>query len=227
MTKKTEQAAVEFNEGDRVTVTTAATGGEPASGTIYRIHNGWHMIELDDAEEFAGAKNGIVSARASSLEPLDECDEDETGYGDAEDNSPEGEPGDEEGIDDEEPEEDGDASKMAKALREARQHYTKALRPDGTPTAHSNDLIARVLLESEPLEVCSFADYICEEPQGYHAERYATLNNGQKRMNAGNKIRSHWRKAVELGDKTTMALIMGVLGLDQDDVEGELPETTH
>ena len=108
---------------------------------------------------------------------------------------------------------------MAEALRKAREHYTKALRPDGTNTAHCNDLIARVLLESEPLEVCSFADSICEEAPGHHAARYANLNNGQKRMNSGNKIRAAWRKALELDDKTTLALIMGVLGLDADEVD--------
>lgn len=211
MTKKANTtAAIEFNEGDRVIVSCNRTFDEEVYGTIIATLKGWYKVELDEIfDDGEGKPFKEVSVRASSLQVLadEESDEDE-----------ELESPDEEGLDDEE-EENTDAHKMAKALREARTRYTKALRPDGTPTAHSNDLIARVLLDSEPLEVCSFADSICEEPQGYHAERYASLNNGQKRMNAGNKIRSHWRKAVELNDTTTMQLIMGVLGLDEDDLE--------
>lgn len=223
MTKKTSNTttAVEFVVGDSVTVTNAATEQEPAAGFITAISKGWYAVELDDPEDFPLAKDGVVSARVSSLEALegdeDEQDEEEGDYEEEEEEEDYEEEGDEEGE---------VGGKMAKALRDARVHYTKALRPDGTPTAHSNDLIARVLLESEPLEVCSFADTICEEPIGFHAARYASLNNGQKRMNSGNKIRSHWRKAVELGDKTTMALIMGVLGLDEEDLdEGDLEST--
>jgi hypothetical protein len=213
MTKQASTTPATFSEGDRVEVTNDRTGNEPMAGEIVEVKKGWFRVVLD--EEFEDANGKLVtevSARESSLTMAEEGSEDEQG--------PEGEPGDLEGGEEEGDEETGH-SKMAEALRRARVHYTKALRPDGTPTAHCGDLIAKVLLESDPLEVCSFADSICEEPQGYHEQRYAALNNGQKRMNSGNKIRAAWRKALELNDTTTIRLIAGVLGIDDDEIGGD------
>ncbi len=213
MTKQSKNApaAPLFVVGNRVEVTNARTGDEPMSGEIVEISKGWFRVVLDEEfEDDAGKLVTEVSARESSLTLADE-------EGSIDEQGPEGEPGDAEGGEEEVGEEEAH-SKMAEALRRARVHYTKALRPDGTPTAHCGDLIAKVLLESDPLEVCSFADSICDEHPGYHAQRYEALNNGQKRMNSGNKIRAAWRKAVELNDETTMKLIAGVLGLDNDDL---------
>jgi hypothetical protein len=204
MTKQTNPTSATFSEGDRVEVTNDRTGNEPMDGEIVEIKKGWFRVVLDEEfEDDNGKLITEISARESSLSPLQDEEIEE-----------------EADLPEDEEEEEAAHSKMAEALRKARQHYTKALRPDGTPTAHCGDLIAKVLLESDPLQVCSFADSICEEAPGHHAQRYAALNNGQKRMNSGNKIRAAWRKALELGDNTTMALIAGVLGIDaEEDLE--------
>jgi len=213
MTKQANTTTPLFSEGDRVEVTNDRTGNEPMPGEIVEVKKGWFRVVLDEEfEDDNGKLITEISARESSLSAL--LDEE----------SEEGDDLPEEG--DEEGDEETAHSKMAEALRKARQHYTKALRPDGTPTAHCGDLIAKVLLESDPLEVCSFADSICEEAPGHHAQRYAALNNGQKRMNSGNKIRAAWRKALELGDNTTMALIAGVLGIDTEEDTEEDPESS-
>jgi hypothetical protein len=113
------------------------------------------------------------------------------------------------------------ASKMAEALRKARQHYVKARRPSGAATAHNGDTIARELLDYEPAEVAALADRCLSLPKGWHAARYDGLNPGQVRMNSGNKIRGAWKKAEKEGDVETLARIKFVLGLDQDDTEDD------
>lgn len=219
MNKQANTQTVEFNVGDRVTVCNAGTDNNPLPGEIVDILKGWYKVALDESytREMDDKEIDEVSARASSLEHEEESDEDEPAN--------EAESPDEEGMDEDDEQTVG--SKMAEALRQARQHYVKAKRPDGSATAHNGDLIARVLLESEPLEVCSFADTICEQDDGFHAARYAALNNGQKRMNSGNKIRAAYRKALELGDEATIAHIFEVLGIDAEtDLDDEDPESS-
>jgi hypothetical protein len=197
-------AATVFAAGDRVTVCTAATGGEPLAGTIETISKGWYVVELD--EEIKNAKGQMsttVSARASSLQPLVEDEADDVDESDESDDV-------EEAL--EEAEEA--SSRMAEALRKARARYVKARRPSGAATAHNGDTIAKELLDYEPLEVAEIADRCLKLPKGTHAARYANLNNGQIRMNSGNRIRGAWKKAERDGDTDTIAHILFVLGLD-------------
>lgn len=126
-----------------------------------------------------------------------------------------------EGEIDDEPEET-EASKMAEALKKAREHYTKDKRPDGSATAHNGDLIAKELRWYEPLEVCELADRCLLCAPGYHAERYASLNPGQKRMNSGNRIRAAYRKATEDGDEVVLARINKALNLTDTPDDSDL-----
>lgn len=113
-------------------------------------------------------------------------------------------------------------SKMAEALRKARGHYTKDRRPDGSQTAHCNDAIARELRDLEPLEVAELADRVLQQPIGFHAGKYDHLNNGQIRMNSGNRIRGYWKNINEDGNEAEIARVMALIGIEapaEDDNE--------
>ena len=217
---KTAKTTATFSIGDRVTVTTAATGGEPLAGTIEQISKGWYLIELDEAIENAkGEESTTVSARLSSLALLDdEQDDDDEIDGEYHDDLDEN--GNPIQLDDEQSE-DGDvedaldeaeehASRMAEALRKARVRYKKDKRPDGKATAHCDDLIARELRDYDPKEVAGIADRCFDLPKGTHEAKYCHLNPGQIRMNCGNRIRGVWRKGEDIDRMTRIAQVLGL-----------------
>lgn len=115
------------------------------------------------------------------------------------------------------------ASRMAEALRKARAHYKKDKRPDGSATAHCNDAIALELHDLDPREVADLADKVLKQPHGFHFGKYQNLNNGQIRMNSGNRIRAYWKKINEDGDETEIARVAKLLNLVEidDDEEAE------
>lgn len=86
------------------------------------------------------------------------------------------------------------ASRMAEALRKARAHYEKTRRPEGTASADCGDQIAKELRDYEPQDVANMADRVLQVPAGTHFAKYQNLNNGQIRMNSGNRIRGYWKK---------------------------------
>ena len=129
--------------------------------------------------------------------------------------SDEGEADEEGSVEDALDEAEEHASKMAEALRRARVRYVKDRRPDGAATAHCNDLIARELRDYDPEDVCKLCDRVFALPIGTTLARYDGLNNGQKRMNAGNRIRGAWRKQE---DQEVCDRIISLLGL-QDELE--------
>ena len=93
--------------------------------------------------------------------------------------------------DDEEPEH---SSKMASALAKARPHYTKSKASSGKSSLHNGDSLATMLAGCEPDEVAMLADLVCEEAVGTHYTKYSHLNQGQIRMNSGNKIRGRIKR---------------------------------
>jgi hypothetical protein len=215
---KTTNTTPAFAAGDRVTVTNAATMDEALAGTIVLISKGWYQIELDDEIENArGEAVSTISARVSSLAPLaPEDDEQAEQDPELDDDGEQADGSVEEALD--EAEEHG--SKMAEALRKARVHYVKDRRPSGAATAHNGDVIARELRDYEPKEVCGLCDRCFDLPKGSTFAKYEHLNNGQQRMNAGNRIRSAYAK----GDDEVKARIAVVLGLDE--VEDDLTDPT-
>lgn len=205
----TPAAAPAFEIGDRVSVTLPQTGEVPAAGTVQKAANGWFVILLDQPECFPLSKAGIVSARKDRMALLThgESEQDEDTDEDTDDT------GEIDGVEEALEEAETAASKMAEALRKARVRYEKTRRPEGAASADCADLIAKELRDYEPLEVAALADRCFDLPKGTHAEKYAHLNNGQIRMNSGNKIRAAYKK----GDDAIRARIAFVLGLDQDD----------
>jgi hypothetical protein len=78
------------------------------------------------------------------------------------------------------------------AAKEAR--YVAYTMSDGKVSWDCGDDAARVL-RGLSVEAAMFAaDRIKRKEPGYHAAKYAHLNPGQKRMNAGNIIRAAYRK---------------------------------
>ncbi len=90
------------------------------------------------------------------------------------------------------------AQKMAAALRKARERYTKVKSATGKDSMDNNDLVAKLLRERTPAEVIAAAEKLLELSCGELATKYENLNPGQKRMNAGNRIRG----AISRGDIT-------------------------
>lgn len=111
------------------------------------------------------------------------------------------------------PEDEEHATRMAEALRKARARYTKDKRPDGSATAHCNDAIAQELRDLEPLEVADLADKVLQQPTGFHRAKYGSLNNGQIRMNSGNRIRGYWKAINEDANEAEIARVGRLLNL--------------
>lgn len=102
---------------------------------------------------------------------------------------------------------------MSAQLKSAKVDYVKTARPQGTASADNGDRIARALRPLQPNEVAALADKVCETETGYHLNRYQERNQGQVRMNSGNRIRNAYRNATSRGDMAELARIEGLLGL--------------
>lgn len=103
-------------------------------------------------------------------------------------------------AEDDEPEESG--SKMAKALRKYRPGYVRTMSYAANLSADNGDQVAEIIRGLTPDQACFVADWVKEAFTGTHAARYASLNIGQRRMNAGNVIRA----CVKGGSTTIEAL---------------------
>jgi len=242
---KSSKQAITLEVGARVAASLPSLSDQPLIGTIEAVSGkGWYRVKLDVALDAVGVKDGCVSALARSLTahtaPADGVEE-----AAAEDNiggeeffqsnrdadlpyEPDAE-GEEATEGDPEEAEATVAAKMAEALKKAREHYIKCKRPNGAATAHNGDGIAKALRDYEPLEVAALADRCLGEPAGTHEAKYGHLNNGQIRMNSGNRIRATFVKALKERDAETITRISKVLDLDgseeqdeeQDEEQGE------
>lgn len=109
------------------------------------------------------------------------------------------------------------ASRMAEALKKAREHYEKTRRPEGSASADCGDRIAKELRDYEPQDVANMADKVLQQPIGTHYAKYERLNNGQIRMNSGNRIRAYWKKINEDGNEAEIARVGILLNLIETD----------
>lgn len=87
---------------------------------------------------------------------------------------------------------------MSGTLLKYRGEYVPATSYNGNPSLNNGDTVAEVLEGMSPDEVCFLADLVFSTEQIKHIEKYQGLNPGQRRMNAGNRIRA----AVRRGDIT-------------------------
>lgn len=144
------------------------------SGDLYRVlelkRGGWLSVESLET----GAIGNIRANTVELSEP---------------------EPEDENNDEQEQDEIESTGGRMAQTLARYRARYPKAVKPNGKSTQDLNDQIAQLLRPLDPVEVCNIADRIFNVPTGTHALKYAHLNNGQQRMNSGNRIRAAFKKA--------------------------------
>ncbi len=93
------------------------------------------------------------------------------------------------------------AAKMSSQLAKYRVNYKIGLTAEGNKSLHNGDLLACFLERKSPEEVCAIADKWTGSENGHHAARYAKLNPGQRRMNAGNRLRALVKKGeIEVRD---------------------------
>ena len=90
----------------------------------------------------------------------------------------------------------GSAASMSRQLQKYRGGYKVCITASGTKSLNNGDAVAQFLEAKDWLEVCNLADEVLGEEPGFHAAKYERLNPGQRRMNAGNRIRA----AVKRGD---------------------------
>lgn len=205
--------------GDRVTCNMPAFGDENMIGTVEAMTGtGWIKVRLDNPPEVVGVKDGCISCRVRSLSLLsgkgDEETGDESNMLECSDYDSATSPDDvEEAMEAMEAMETA-AHRMAEALSKARAHYIKARRPSGAATANNGDQIAKALHDLEPKETAEMADKCLGLPIGTHLAKYGHLNNGQIRMNSGNRIRGAFAKALRDKDADTISRIVTILDLD-------------
>lgn len=188
-----------FEIGQSVLVTNATTGNVAMAGTIVDDKSGWYTVQLTEIDK-------LVRARAANMVPDYEAPE--------------------EAEEEEEAEESvalTAAQKMAQTLKAARVRYIRGKTINGTPTAYSNNAISRSIqaMMLTPEEVAELADKVLGVPAGTHMAKYGTLNNGQIRMNSGNRIRAYWQQVVEAGEEKEIARVARLLELDDEEEEDE------
>jgi len=81
--------------------------------------------------------------------------------------------------------------KMSATLRKHRVGYQATKAASGHASLDNGDAIAQILRGLQPDAVVKLAERVVQGyTEGELAERYAKLNQGQRRMNAGNLIRN-------------------------------------
>lgn len=90
-----------------------------------------------------------------------------------------------------EPEEDEEGTRsMAKTLSKYREKYTTGVTAEGRKSLNNGDDIAELLEGMDAMAVMKMAEQLCGLEAGELVAKYEHLNNGAKRMNAGNRIRA-------------------------------------
>jgi hypothetical protein len=91
----------------------------------------------------------------------------------------------------EEGEEGEEAYSMSNQLKKYRTRYHRSVAASGAKSLNNGDDLANYLQMKTGKDVCELADKFVPLKGGEkHFDRYARLNEGQKRMNAGNKLRA-------------------------------------
>lgn len=97
-------------------------------------------------------------------------------------------------------------SSMARTLAEHAKNYTDSVSYKGTKSKICGDTISVELQGLDPDQVIDVAERVLAMDPGTLAMKYAHLNNGQRRMNAGNRIRGAVKKEV-----TTNESVLGTI----------------
>lgn len=96
---------------------------------------------------------------------------------------------------------------MSKHLAKYRERYQKSVAASGAKSLNNGDELAKFLEMKTGKEVCELADKFVPLEGQTHFERYERLNEGQKRMNSGNKLRAALKKgAITMTEKGIQAI---------------------
>lgn len=97
---------------------------------------------------------------------------------------------------------EAEVKNMSKTLNKYRAGYEPSISASGRKSLNTGDAVAHLLAGMDAITVVQVAEAVLGFEGGELVEKYNNLNNGQKRMNAGNRIRS----AVKRGDITVKDL---------------------
>ncbi len=87
--------------------------------------------------------------------------------------------------------EDGESYQMSNHMAKYRARYQRSVAASGAKSLNNGDELANYLEMKTGKEVCELADQWVPLKDGQtHYQRYERLNEGQKRMNSGNKLRA-------------------------------------
>lgn len=121
-------------------------------------------------------------------------------------------------IEDDESEEE--TGTMSETLAKYRATYVPTVNYSGAKSVDNGDEVAELLRGLSPDETCAVADHLFGEMAGTHWEKYQSLNKGQRRMNAGNRIRA----LIKRGEKTVEDLAAAIKGDDLKASDDEMFE---
>lgn len=175
--------------------------GDDEEATIVSIKGRWVKLDNDTNISRAEALEGLEAYNMQEAD-LDAEDQNEADL-----------------SDDEDEEEVG--SKMSSTLVKYRPIYVKSTSANGNASLHNGDEVAELLSRLSPDETCAVADHLFGEFPGTHYEKYARLNLGSRRMNAGNRIRA----LIKRGEKTIADLEAAIKGDDLKCSDDEMFET--
>ncbi len=97
---------------------------------------------------------------------------------------------------------------MGQELSNRREDYFATVAASGKKSLNNGDTVANMLAGMEVDEVVSIAESLLNLPEDELAMKYKNLNVGQRRMNAGNRIRAALRRG-EISEKDITKAIMG------------------
>ncbi len=96
---------------------------------------------------------------------------------------------------------------MTAQLQKHRGKYEACVSYTNRLSLNNGDEVATLLQGATPEAVVTAAEILCGFKTGELTEKYAHLNKGQKRMNAGNRIRSAVKKGTATTDQLVAALV--------------------
>ncbi len=105
------------------------------------------------------------------------------------------------------PDEDDEPRTMPKTLAKYRKSYKPTIASSGRKSLNNGDGVALLLAGLTPEEVLTAAEELLGLATGELATKYQHLNDGQRRMNGGNRIRA----AIKRGDVTEDQLTAAIL----------------
>lgn len=91
---------------------------------------------------------------------------------------------------------------MAGTLARYKPGYVECVAYSGASSQNNGDALAQALEGKTPAEVMEWAEKLLGLEVGFLAQKYASLNPGQQRMNSGNRVRA----ALKRGDLTEAQL---------------------